>query len=214
VLFFALLVKPVIFIVLGLNLRHRERLPLKGPAVVAANHNSHLDGIVLMGLYPLRILHRLRPVAAADYFLSNKWLAWFTLNVIGIVPLDRTGATSRDHIFDGCKEVLDNNEILILFPEGTRGEPEELSQFKSGVAHVARACPDVPVVPIYMHGLGKALPRGEALLVPCICDVNVGPTIAWDGNKARFMETVQHRFDELAREIQREPDNDAEDGKA
>ena len=78
---------------------------------MAANHNSHLDGLVLMSLYPLSSLHRLRPVAAADYFLRNRLLAWFTLNVIGIIPLDRSRAVDRDTIFDGCKQVLDDGQI-------------------------------------------------------------------------------------------------------
>ncbi|MCA9022341.1 MAG: 1-acyl-sn-glycerol-3-phosphate acyltransferase, partial [Planctomycetaceae bacterium] len=53
ILFFALFVRPIVFIVLGLNLRGKPNLPLEGPALIAANHNSHLDTLVLMSLYPL-----------------------------------------------------------------------------------------------------------------------------------------------------------------
>lgn len=174
-LFFALLVRPVIAVILGLNVRGREHLPSGGPAILAANHNSHLDAMVLMTLIPLRLLHKVRPVAAADYFMRNRLLAWFSIRIIGILPIARRGASRQDDPLAGCGEALERGEIVIFFPEGSRGEPERMAEFRGGIAKLAQRYPEVPVVPIYMHGLGKALPRGEALLVPFFLDIFVGP---------------------------------------
>ena len=88
-LFYAFVVRPLVLIILGLHVRDRSYLPTSGPAVVVANHNSQLDALALMSLFPLRIIPRVHPVAASDYFLRNKWLKWFALNVVGIVPIER-----------------------------------------------------------------------------------------------------------------------------
>lgn len=201
-LFFAVLVRGVTLIVLGLNVRHRERLPKQGPAILAANHNSHLDTVVLMTLMPLSALGKLRPVAAADYFLRNRLLAWFATRIIGILPIARHRADSSIDLLAPLVEALDRGEILIFFPEGTRGEPEQLAEFKTGLARLQERCPAVPVTPVFMHGLGKALPRGETLLVPFFVDVFVGEPVPWTGDREEFMTEFRARVVALADEGQ------------
>jgi 1-acyl-sn-glycerol-3-phosphate acyltransferase len=197
--FFAAVVSPIVGVVLGLNVRRRERLPTAGPALIVANHNSHLDTLVLMNLFPLRLLERLRPVAAEDYFLKNRLLAWFALKIIGILPLSRRPARGTDPLA-GCAEALARGDMLILFPEGSRGEPERLAKFKTGVAHLAERFPEVPVVPVYLHGLGKALPKGDFVLVPFFCDVFVGESLAWAGSRSGFMASLETAMAKLAEE--------------
>lgn len=99
-----------------------------------------------------------------------------------------------------CYEALDRGEILILFPEGTRGEPEQLATFKKGIAYLSERYPSVPVIPVFMHGLGKALPKGTALFVPFFCDVFVGEAMQWMQDKDSFMKALNERFEALASE--------------
>ncbi len=178
--FYAVLVRTVVLFVLGLNVRHRERLPTKGPAIIAANHNSHLDAMAMISLLPLRLLPRVRPVAAADYFLGNKLLAWFALDVVGIVPLNRVRRDAREDLLAPVVAAL--------------------AEFKTGLARLAERRPDVPVIPVFTHGLGKALPKGEWIIVPFFVDIFVGEPLAFDGDRNAYMQRYRDAMHALAQE--------------
>jgi len=204
-LFFWLVVRPIVLVLLGLNVRRRELLPTDGPAILVANHNSHLDTMVLMTLMPTGLLPRVRPVAAADYFLRNRLMAWFSLRVIGILPVSRKDRKPGTDPLAEANAALDRREIVILFPEGTRGEPESLADLKSGVAHLALAHPEAPLVPVFLHGLGKSLPKGGFLPVPFFCDVFVGEPLyggdpRWQGDAHLLLEGLDGSLHQLASE--------------
>ena len=159
ILFVLLIVKPLVFIGLGLNIIQRQNLPEHGPIIIAANHNSHLDTLVLLALFPIHMVHRVRPVAAADYFLANPLIAWLSLNVIGIIPIRRApSASQRNEVFSACHQALNNGEILIIFPEGSRGNPEIMSGLKKGIYHLVKQHPNAAVLPVVIRGLGRSLP--------------------------------------------------------
>lgn len=197
--FFLAVIRPLVAVLLGVNLRHGERLPNEGPAIILANHNSHLDTVTLMTLLPHRLLKRIRPVAALDYFMTRRWLSWFATRIIGIIPLDRRPKPGVDPLA-GPEAALAQGDILILFPEGSRGEPERLQAFKTGIAHLAKRRPDVPIVPVFLHGLGKALPKDALLLVPFFVDVFVGAPVPWTGDRAEFMARLEGSMRALAAE--------------
>lgn len=195
-LFVIFVAYPICLVVLGMNVRHRARLPLKGPAIVTPNHNSHLDTLAMLTLFPLWIIPRVRPVAAADYFLKTGLMGWFSLNFVGIIPIVRKRENPDDDPLAPCYEALERGEILIIFPEGTRGEPERMQQLKSGVGVLASKYPDVPVVPIFMHGLGKSMPKGAIFPVPFFVDVYIGQALTWSedslgGDKKAFMGGIE-----------------------
>ncbi|MEO1856410.1 MAG: lysophospholipid acyltransferase family protein [Rubritalea sp.] len=200
ILFFGLVVRPIVLLALGLNIGNRVKLPRGGPAVIAANHNSHLDTMVLMSLYPLKMVHLIRPVAAEEYFMKNKALAWFSLNVIGVIPLSRMFSKDVDQLFAGCRSALDAGDILIIFPEGSRGQPGKITKLKRGLCYLLQGRKDTLVTPVVMHGLGKALPKGEALLVPFNCDVIIGDSIAVSDDSKGFMNNLSEVFENLAQQ--------------
>lgn len=202
-LFYGLLVRPVMILLLGLNVRHFERLRVGGRHLIAANHNSHLDALVLMSLLPLCDVPKVKLVAAKDYFCRTKLRTWLSLNLIGVIPIDRQGE-SEDPLAP-VRQALEENYTVIIFPEGSRGEPEKLQPLRFGVAKLLETYPDLTVTPVFMHGLGKALPRGEGLLVPFNCDINIGERLTWTGDKASFMQSLEQSLGALAQEIAPKP---------
>lgn len=199
ILFVLLIVKPLVFLGLGLNVIQRQNLPERGPIIIAANHNSHLDTLVLLALFPIHMVHRVRPVAAADYFLANRFIAWISLNVIGIIPIRRAPSVSqRNEVFAACHQALNNEEILIIFPEGSRGEPEIMSGLKKGIYHLVKQHPKAEVLPVVMRGLGRSLPKGTTMLVPFNCDIVIGEAQMTFANTQQFIETMQKQYQQLA----------------
>jgi 1-acyl-sn-glycerol-3-phosphate acyltransferase len=199
---FNLFIRPLVFIYLGVNIRRRNLIPRQGPCILVANHNSHLDTMLLMVAVPSSLLEHLRPVAAADYWLKGKLRTWFSHNVLNIVPIYRNKEDRGENQdpLAGIDQALEENSAVIFFPEGSRGEPEEMTGFKRGIAILASRHPDVPIVPIYLQGLGRALPRGEGMVVPFMCDMFVGEHLYWGGDEAEFMERLKRRFETLSRE--------------
>lgn len=195
--------RPVCSFWLGLNVRHRERLPLTGPVVIIANHNSHLDTLALLSLFPLSSVPDVRPVAAADYFMRNRVAAWCSRRLLGIIPVDRGGTGRRQDggdILRGCYDALARGQMLLVFPEGTRGDAERFERLKAGIYHIAKRFPEVPVIPVFTQGLGKSMPKGEFIPLPCFVDIYVGPPVEFVDDKRAFMELVREAFSNLQRE--------------
>lgn len=199
--FFLLIVKPVLAVMLGVNLFRRENLPRQGPFILIANHNSHLDTIALMNLFPLKELHRIHPAAAADYFMRNRLLAWFSTSFLNIIPIPRSGFTKSDNPLTRMSAVLEQGDSLIVFPEGSRGQPEQMSEFKSGIAHLIRKYPHIPVIPVFLRGLGRSLPKGEFLPVPFFCDIVIGAPCFPHGEKAEIVSSLEQTVHNLAKAL-------------
>jgi len=200
ILFYGVFIKFIVKVILGLNIKNLENFPKEGPAVIIANHNSHLDTMIIMSLVPFKQLLNTHPVASMEYFMQNRIFSWFSINVVGIIPIQRLIKKSKEHPFKRIYEALSNDEIVIYFPEGSRGEPEELSKLKSGISRISQEYPSIPIVPIALNGAGKVLPKGKILLVPLTCQVLVGSSIYWEGEREMFMKRLEMTLTTLIEE--------------
>ncbi len=132
--------------------------------LVVANHNTHLDILVLLRLFPLGDIHKVRVIAAADYF-SKGLTGLCARTLLPLILIDRH-AKKADTAIDPVEEALIAGYSIIIFPEGSRGAPGELQPFKTGIGKLAMDFPDLPVYPVLLEGIEKTLPRGKMLPVP------------------------------------------------
>jgi 1-acyl-sn-glycerol-3-phosphate acyltransferase len=192
-----LLARPIARVFAGADLVGRERLPLKGPALLVANHASHMDTILLLTIYPSRALDRVRPAAAADYILKGRLISWFSRRILDIVPVARERAAAGEDVLAPARQALAAGDIVLIFPEGTRGDGEALARLKTGVAKLAAAFPEAPVIPIWLQGAGRVLPKGAHVPVPLNCTVLVGEPFKWCGDRMAFMDQLRDRLEGL-----------------
>ena len=194
--------RPVARFFTGADVEGRERLPVKGPAIIAANHNSHVDTLLLLTIFKARAVHLVRPAAASDYFLKDPVIGWVSRNLIGIVPVARgkdgarRKAGKRDEdggdVLAPARQALSEGAIVVVFPEGTRGDATDtMAQLKNGVARLAEAFPEAPVIPVWIQGAGRVLPKGTLIPVPMTCCVLVGEAIRWEGRRTPFMDSLR-----------------------
>jgi len=157
-----------------------------------ANHTSHLDFVALWAALPEPIRVQTRPVAAREYWMRNGMRSFLATNVFQSVLVSRTEAAGRN-LLSPLLDELERGSSLILFPEGTRGNGDEVGEFKSGLYHLCRSNPDIEAVPVYLENLNRILPKGEFLPVPLLSRVTFGPPIRpqVDEGKSEFLERAR-----------------------
>lgn len=176
--------------------------PLPRQRIYFANHTSHMDFVVLWAVLPEDVRQLTRPVAAEEYWNKDAVRRYLVKNVFNAVLVDRqsTDMAARQQQMQRMLDGLGAEHSLIIFPEGTRGAGEEVQPFKSGLYHLARARPDVELVPVYLENLNRVLPKGEFLPVPILSRVFFGaPLQLQEGeSKADFLERARQAMVGLA----------------
>lgn len=134
------------------RLEGTEHIPKEGPAIIASNHLSALDHLVLPAMTK-RVIYNISKI---EHF-QNPVKGWFMRNW-GVIPLDRgKGDTTA---LEKAKEVIARGDLFCIYPEGTRSRDGRLHKGHTGVARLALEF-DVPVVPVAMLGTGEMKPPGR-----------------------------------------------------
>lgn len=158
-----------------------------------ANHQSHLDWVLIWAALPRELRATTRPIAARDYWTTSPFKAWLTREVFNAVYVSRTrpqgasgsGTDDQDPL-EPLVEALRNGDSLVIFPEGTRSNKGLPQQFKSGLYHLAEQFPQVQLIPAWIDNVQRVMPKGELVPVPILCTVTFGAPISLgDGEDKR-----------------------------
>jgi len=167
--------------------------PSKRQRIYIANHTSHADAVLLWSALPADLREQTHPVAAADYWNANLLRRYFSATVLRSILVERERLNRRHNPLDLMCTAVERGESLILFPEGTRGAGGEPGAFKCGLYHLARRCPEVELVPVWIANASRSLPKGAVVPVPLLCSITFGvPTrLRDDEDKQTFLERLR-----------------------
>ena len=138
--------------------------PMAEQRIYFANHQSHLDWVLIWAALPHELRTRTRPIAARDYWAGSPFRRWLTTEVFHAVYVDRS--------------------------RSAKGEP---MPFKSGLYHLAQQFPGVQLVPAWIDNVQRVMPKGEVVPVPVLCTVTFGaPLRLEEGEDKRvFLERAR-----------------------
>ncbi len=145
---------PLVRIGLRTKVKGRHHIPKKGAAIIASNHLSALDHVVL----PMATRRTIINISKAEHF-AKPMKAWF-FRGWGIIKLQR-GAGDKGAM-EAAKQAIRAGNLFCIYPEGTRSRDGKLHKGHTGVARLALEL-RVPVIPVAMMGTYEAKPKGGKL---------------------------------------------------
>ena len=165
---------PLLRLVFRPTVQGLENVPEEGGIILAANHQSFLDNLLLPLVIPDR---KVVFLGKAEYF--DKWyIAWFFKGA-GMIPVRRGGGSASEAALAAGVEGLREGKLIGIFPEGTRSPDGRLYRGKTGVARLVLEA-QVPVVPVGIVGTLKAMPYDRKVPRPTQVEIRFGKPLTFD----------------------------------
>ncbi len=186
------------------TIRGRENVPASGPFIIASNHLSFIDSMVI----PLMAPRRVGYLAKAEYFTGTGIKGWLTrtlFTALGAMPVHRQTNRAAQEALDTAMTVLKAGGGFGIYPEGTRSRDGRLARGKTGVAWLALTA-DCPVVPVAVVGTDRLQPVGATWPWPHRYSVTFGepltfPEYRGKANNGKARREVTDRIMEAIAEL-------------
>ncbi|MGY1774098.1 lysophospholipid acyltransferase family protein [Blastococcus sp. SYSU D00813] len=171
------LLRPLARLLLRARVTGQENVPASGAVILASNHLSFIDSMVI----PLSAPRRVRYLAKAEYFTTpglGGWLTRTLFTALGALPVERETSRAAQAALDTALGVLHDGDAFGIYPEGTRSRDGRLARGKTGVAWLALTA-DCPVVPVAVSGTDRVQPVGATWPRPHRVTVTFGAPLTF-----------------------------------
>ena len=174
--------------------------PVPKQRIYYANHNSHIDFILLWSSLPKIMRRKTKPVAASDYWLKDGFRQFLIQDTFNGVTIRRNQEDNTDPL-QPVKDALEQGYSIIFFPEGTRNlnDDIELLPFKSGLYNLHKQFPEIEIVPVWISNLRRVMPKGAFIPLPLLSTVCFGCPLEQhiEMDKTSFINYAQKQLLEL-----------------
>ena len=204
---------PATYLLAAPRIRGRENLHgLDGPVLVISNHVTYLDIAWILPALPARFRNRLatamggerlarmrRPSNSLSLFerFMERLRYFLALSLFNVFPLPQQSGFLRSFAFAG--DLADRRWNVLVFPEGKTTEDGEMIPFRSGIGLLARQL-NIPVVPIYLHGLFDLKQRERILARPGRVRATIGVPVRFAPNQDA--NEITRELERRVRELQ------------
>lgn len=152
-----------------------EHVPETGGFIVASNHLSFLDSVIIQALLPRQV----RFFAKADYWtqkgIKGKIMRGF-FDAVGSIPVERGDHSASVTALKQLVDFIESGDGVGIYPEGTRSRDGRLYRGRTGVGWLALTT-GVPVVPVGLIGTDRLQPPGKNIILPRKFEIRVGEPI-------------------------------------
>ena len=193
---------PLVKVLFRAKVTGKKNVPMEGPVILASNHLSFIDSVVITLLAPRTVSF----LAKDTYFTGSGFKGalsrWF-FHSIGAIPVKRgVGQAAQDALNAGL-ELLEEEKAFAIYPEGTRSLDGRLYRGKTGVAWLALKS-GAPVVPVGLTGTDKVQPPGSNGIKLTKISVSFGKPLDLSRHgRAESGGARRHATDEVMAEIQK-----------
>ena len=180
------------FLLIDVKVTGIDNIPAKSAAILVSNHPGFLDGPLLVAF----IRRRIYPFAKIEVF-NTRLKRWFLKNMGGI-PV-RLEKFNRE-FFTETEKILNDNNLILIFPEGKINKNKILEEFNIGFVKLAHKY-HVPIIPITIRGTENSLSKNHKFPKPANVTVTISHPIKYESEKFN-KEEIQMEGEKIREIIQ------------